>query len=195
MSELPRQTAVKPVDIQAILKEIRGFDHPKHKERIKVSAYVLEYRRGNQRLVFFGAKHTYDPKSPMIADLQQKLADFLDVTSKEKTVLMIEGMHGGFDRDKILEGINTLEEGVPRFGEKALPLLVSREKDLVIESPEAPEEVIIQEMIDRGFEHEDIALYLVLRGFTSVIGRGMRMSEGCESKDDWLIQCAPKSNF
>ncbi|MSR85085.1 hypothetical protein EXS71_01430 [Candidatus Uhrbacteria bacterium] len=191
MSEWPPQALPKPIDLRSIVNEILPYDHPKLKERIKGASHVLEYELGDQHLVFFGAKHTNDPASPMLVQLQAKLDQFLKTETKERVVLMIEGMHGDeFNLEDCLKHIATHEDAVSRYGEKGLLLCAARDRGLTIKSPEAPEESLVQEMLDRGFEREEIALFLVLRGFTSTIGRQMDPRSRSDSQEDWLMACA-----
>ncbi len=131
----------------------------------------------DRRMTFFGSTHTNNPDSQVVADLRSDLRDCLSNVPAKDVSLMIEGRHGGIDRDEAIRqmaGIETVEDAVRRYGEGGVALWVVAEYaksgvKVEISSPEIPEEKVAEKLRSE-FAADDIAAYLMLRQWTSEIG-------------------------
>lgn len=135
-------------DIEAAVKDVRPYDSreniKKHEVMNREPAYIVKNTEAG--ITVFGSIHTNDPESLTVARLKEELDLYADQVEPEKISLMIEGDHGGIDRDRVLqmlEGVNSIDESVERFGEKGAALWLVKEKiksgvSVEITSPEKP---------------------------------------------------------
>lgn len=141
----------------------------------------------DRSLTFFGSFHTADSESQTVKDLRADLRETLSRIRPEDITLMIEGRHADepYDREQALgdmEGVASIDEAIERFGESGVALWCvaeyARENPPIaveVSSPEAPE-VNIANGLKAEFAAEDIAVYLVLRRWTTEFG-GRRSGE------------------
>ncbi len=152
--------------------------------------YVLEYSRGDQRVTFFGCHHIKSPDDPQIPVLRSSLEEFLKKVPKEHVLLMIEGMHGDGSLKVWMQGIETEEQALKKFGEGGAVIWAASKLGLDVTSPEASEPDMVQELIRGGYKREDIALCFVLREFTTRIGRAPNDPRDEKFRHDSLMHFA-----
>ncbi len=158
-------------------KKFRSHNDPNRREledQTIDKPYIIEHKLGQQRLVFFGTAHTSDIESPFISGLRTQRAKFLKNVPPEKVVFMVEGMSDGMDIQKaneMLVGIENEDEAIKKFGETGALMWTAKEQGIEITSPEIPENQIVQELKNQGFNQEEIALTFLLRDITSSVGR------------------------
>lgn len=136
----------------------------------------------DRALTFFGVWHTNKPDSPtaqlLHADLVKLVDHEQDRQDPRKIVFMIEGKHGGFDREeamKEMEDVQSWQEAVEKSGESGLAMwFVSKYaeigQEVEITSPEIDQRAVIETLKAEMFKPEEIAAHLALRQFTSDIG-------------------------
>lgn len=138
------------------------------KEQAAVTPVVLRYQIGNQELVAIGAPHTYTnkPEHPVLKKIRDEFGEYVQRIPKEKRIAMVEGFHNGQPRTEA-----TLEESAKRGESHMLTFLANQSGSEVI-SPEAPDEKILADLLEKGMTGENIALFHVLRALRGGMQRG-----------------------
>lgn len=136
-----------------------------------------------RRMTFFGSSHTINPDSETISDLRVDLRECLLSVPPNEIAFMIEGQHNGIDREEVLRrmvGVGSIEDAIKNYGESGVAMWAVAEYhkkgiDIEISSPESPE-FDIANTLRSEFTADDVAVYLVLRQWTSELG-GRRAGE------------------
>jgi len=123
-----------------------------------------------------GVRHTSDPESPMLMEVQQMRDKYVASTSKDEALFMIEGIYNAENLTpvgiaKMLEGVVDEAAAVRKYGENGTLLWMAREQGIEVVSPERPQDEIAAELLAQGYSREDMGLHLTIRQLTSEIGR------------------------
>lgn len=164
---------IKPMNDGGVVEKVtRLFPDPK--DNPTAPHYLVV---DHPKLTLFGVSHGKNPESKTIQKLYETIPAVADMP--DNLVFMVEGQHGGINRDQVLEkmkNVKSRDKAVETYGENGAAFWAVKEandagKTIELTSPEAPDAGIIAELVAKNRDREDIALYLTIRQFTSDIGQ------------------------
>lgn len=118
--------------------------------------YILDYSNGEQRLVFFGSRHSADPKDSQWAPLQVKWQEFIKSGNPKKQVFAEGGL-------RVLDKAASSEQALKDHAESGLIAWMASQEGIEISSPEPPRHQEIDYLHNRGFSYEEIINYYFSR--------------------------------
>ena len=99
--------------------------------------YIFTIRNPKKYLLFFGARHVYDPKDLQFNQLREALVKFLKETKENNCLVLVEG-------NRFLA--NSEEEGIKHGGEGGFITFLANQKNIPVVSPEPPFLSLYQEL-------------------------------------------------
>ena len=138
----------------------KGFDslmtytYEKYLQKDQPLPYVFEVKNGEKKLVYFGAKHFYDPEDEQVEEVSRAWEDFLKRTAGQDALVLVEGG----TRDVAINEVTAIE----RDGEAGLISYLAAQAGVSVESPEPPKSYEIDELL-KSFKKEEILYYYFAR--------------------------------
>jgi len=140
-------------------------------------AYLLELKKGDKQLVYFGSPHIYDPEDPLFEEIQRKFVEF------KPEIVYVEGREFiNTQKDKVREvlGKESLES-VKLDGESHYVLKLAVDAEIDFESPEPDFSKEIAALLEKGYVKKDIFtfyMYRVIDQYQRL--HGEKSIEGCK---------------
>lgn len=134
--------------------EHQGLPHP----------YILEARRGNQHMLFYGSQHITDPSHPQFADIEDRWSVFI----REATtpIALVEGRHDEVPFADTADRAESMSSGESRF-----TVYLARRDGIPVASPEPPR-TLEAETLARQFGHENVVLFYFVRQLEGWLRQG-----------------------
>ncbi len=129
--------------------------------------YILEVQAGKGELLYFGARHSYDPGHPQTRQIIDLWESF------SPTIAFNEG------GDPPTRG--SVEEAVGKNGEPGLLRYLAARDEVPIYDIEPPREQLVKEAIDAGYPAEKVKLFYSLSPY-----RSYRRSDGFSEPEEFL---------
>jgi hypothetical protein len=123
--------------------EYNKIEHPQ--------PYILRVDSGEGALLYFGSRHTTNPRDAQIDSIRRLWADF------QPTVALAETRKSGR---------GSMDKAIQTFGESAAPVFLAKSSGLPVYTFEPPLEVEIHSML-RTWSRERLLLFYVLRSYTA----------------------------
>lgn len=114
--------------------------------------YIIE--KNHQYLYYFGSEHSYDTASPQIENIRKFFNEFLLRTTKENSVVLVEGDERPFassETEAIIDG-----------AEMSFVTYLANKENRNVTSPEIPEQKRF-ELLHERFPKEEIAYYCFIQ--------------------------------
>jgi hypothetical protein len=125
----------------AAAKYLMTYDEYSFKE--KTIPYQFKIQKNTQKLYYFGANHSFDPKNIQFKKLKEFWQQFLQDTKGQPRMVLLEG--GVFDLD-IQMGEDQI---IKRYCETGLLQLLAQQVKIKTECPEPPQKLITNLLLKR----------------------------------------------
>ncbi len=116
--------------------------------------YKYIIKKGEQCLYYFGSKHSFDPENPQFEDIRNFFKDFVNHTTKENSIILVEGGErpvAQSEKEAILEG-----------AEMNFVTYLASKSDWQVTSPEISDQKRF-EVLHEYFPKEEIAYYCFIQ--------------------------------
>jgi hypothetical protein len=126
--------------------EKRGFDIP----------YIIDIGQGNQRLLFYGSKHTNNPEHPQFQDIEERWNGF--VAQTDTPIALVEGRFDEISEAETKDRSKSIVEG----GETQFIVYLARKDGVEVASPE-PDRVWEANELAKEFGRDSVVFYYCIR--------------------------------
>ena len=170
-TEQPKNTEVSP-NLEEAHKKILRIGDPiveqLHEQWLEPRGPIaFRYETDSNMVTLMGTVHQYNPENPMIQEVKSQVENYLQVSPKEKQLVMVEGFHGGAIPDW-----NSLEEAIEASGETGAAAFLAKQSGGEVTSPEVPNEQVIARLKELGFTADKIALRDILKSLPTSMRTG-----------------------
>lgn len=116
--------------------------------------YTYKIKKGEQCLYYFGSKHSFDPQNSQFEDIRKFFNDFVNHTTKENSIILVEGG----ERPVALSE----KEAILNGAEMNFVTYLASKADRHVTSPEIPDQKRF-ELLYEHFPKEEIAYYCFIQ--------------------------------
>lgn len=129
-----------------------------YKTREWPAPYIVEIKKDQQTLTFFGAEHSNDPEHPQFVDINTRWQEFRRIGKRENQIVFVEG------GDPPVESDNEAEQ-IKEYGEPGQVVLLAERAGVKLESPEPSDADILADLLE-VCEQDAIIAYFSTRALS-----------------------------